>query len=139
MTRSKGKVVSTKAVDRGLVTGIPRRVHLLGAGGAGVSGAALLLRARGHAVSGHDKADSRFVQALHALGVPVEVGESCTDMLSSDVELVARSAAVGDDDPQVALARKRGVPVIKYGELLGKITPARRTLAIAGTHGKTTT
>lgn len=119
-------------------TSLPRRVHLLGAGGAGVSGAALLLAARGHALSGHDRADGRFVQSLRALGVHVDLGPSDQGTLPRDVELVVRSAAVPLDDPQVVEASRRGVPVLKYSDLLGRIAPPRRTLAVAGTHGKTT-
>ena len=121
-----------------LVPKVARRVHLLGAGGAGLSGAALLLRARGHAVSGHDRSDSRFVRALRALGIDVQLSESRAELLPQDVELVARSAAIPESDPQVREALRRGLPVLKYSELLGRITPARRTLAVAGTHGKTT-
>jgi UDP-N-acetylmuramate--alanine ligase len=122
-----------------LLPGVARRVHLLGAGGAGVSGAALLLHAAGHVVSGHDRADSRFVQSLRELGIPIDLGPSTDARLPRDVELVARSAAVALDDPQVLEAERRGIPVLKYSELLGLIMPARRTLAVAGTHGKTTT
>lgn len=122
-----------------LVTGIPRRVHMLGAGGAGLSGAALVLHARGHALSGHDRADSRFVRSLRVLGVDIDLGPSAKELLPADVELVARSAAVPADDPQVLEAQRRGLPIVKYSELLGLLSPPRRTLAVAGTHGKTTT
>ncbi len=121
-----------------LIPGIARRVHLLGAGGAGVSGAALLLHSRGHVISGHDRADSRFVRALRSLGIDVQLGESRCELLPPDVELVARSAAISAEDPQVREAQRRGLPVLKYSELLGRVAPARRTLAVAGTHGKTT-
>jgi len=121
-----------------LVPQVARRVHLLGAGGAGVSGAAQLLHARGHVLSCHDRTDSRFVRALRSLGIDVQLRESRAELLPQDVELVARSAAIGNDDPQVREALRRGLPVLKYSELLGRITPARRTLAVAGTHGKTT-
>jgi len=123
----------------GLFAGVPARVHLLGAGGAGLSGAAILLLARGHKISGHDRSDSRFVAALRGRGASVEVGSSTAESLPADVELVARSAAVSEDDPQVKEARRRGLPVLKYSELLAKVVPPRRTLAVAGTHGKTTT
>jgi UDP-N-acetylmuramate--alanine ligase len=123
----------------GHVAGIPARVHLLGAGGAGLSGAAILLLARGHKITGHDRSDSRFVASLRSRGAAVEIGASETGSLPADTELVARSAAVSEDDPQVREARRRGIPVLKYSELLAKVAPPRRTLAVAGTHGKTTT
>jgi len=121
-----------------LLPGVPQRVHLIGAGGAGVSGAARILVAHGHSLSAQDRAESEHLAALRALGVPVRVGTD-SGRLDEQVELVVRSAAVGDDDPQVADAQERGVPVIKYGQMLGRLGPADRTLGIAGTHGKTTT
>jgi UDP-N-acetylmuramate--alanine ligase len=132
---------STNIARRGrtLVAGIPKNVHLLGAGGAGLSGAGLILAAHGHRVSGHDRSESSFVEKLRSQGVNVAVGESRLDLLPADVELVARSAAIANDDPQLVEAERRGLPVWKYAEVLGHIGPARRTLAIAGTHGKTTT
>jgi UDP-N-acetylmuramate--alanine ligase len=120
------------------IPGVARRVHLLGAGGAGLSGAALLLHARGHVLSGHDRADSRFVRSLRDLGIRIDLGASATTDLPEGVGLVVRSAAVSLDDPQVREADRRGIPVVKYSELLGLISPPRRTLAVAGTHGKTT-
>ncbi len=117
---------------------IPQRVHLLGAGGAGMSGAALLLVERGHALSGQDRAESTFVESLRARGVAITVGPSAASQLPADAEMVVRSAAIGLDDPEVVEAERRGLPVLKYAELLGRLGPARRTLAVAGTHGKTT-
>jgi len=137
-TRS-ARALARHGETRRLVGGLPERLHLLGAGGAGLSGAALVLHQRGHKLSGHDRADSRFVRSLRVLGMPIELGESRTESLPADVGLVARSAAVSNDDPQVREALRRGLPVIKYAELLGRLAPPRRTLAVAGTHGKTTT
>ena len=112
---------------------------MLGAGGAGLSGAARLLAEAGHRVSGHDREASPFTESLGDLGVRVQLGGSEAGCLPADAELVARSAAVSDDDPQVRAARERGLEVIKYSELLGRMCPIDRTLAVAGTHGKTTT
>lgn len=111
---------------------------MLGIGGAGLSGAARLLLAQGHRVSGHDRCESPFGLALKALGVPIELGEAARAGIPDEVRLVVRSAAIPDSDPQVLEARKRGLPVWKYADLLGRIGPARRTMAVAGTHGKTT-
>jgi UDP-N-acetylmuramate--alanine ligase len=118
---------------------LPRHIHLLGAGGAGVSAAAEILHARGHVVTGHDQSDSSFVQKLRALGIPVATGASAARLLPIDAQCVVRSAAIADADPQVELARQRGLPVLKYAEVLGLLGPRRRTIGIAGTHGKTTT
>jgi UDP-N-acetylmuramate--alanine ligase len=123
----------------GLVAGIPARVHLLGAGGAGVSGAGLVLLGRGHQITGHDRADSRFVEVLRRRGAGVDLGSSRAELLPADAEMVVRSAAVPSDDPQVLEAERRGLPVLKHAQLLARIAPSGRTLAVAGTHGKTTT
>jgi len=117
---------------------LPNRVHLLGAGGAGLSALARVLHARGHELSGHDRARSAMYDELARTGVLLVEGQSRPEHLPQGVELVVRSAAVPDDDPQVAAARERGVPVQKYAEVLGRIAPAGRALALAGTHGKTT-
>jgi len=114
------------------------RVHLLGAGGAGVSAAALLLRARGAQVSCCDRAESEHTLMLGERGFEVEVS-AAPARLPDGVELLVRSAAVPESDPCVVEARARGVPVLKYSELLGRLAPASRTLAVAGTHGKTST
>jgi len=111
---------------------------MLGIGGAGLSGAARLLLAQGHRVSGHDRCKSPFASALRDLDVVVEFGESAAAAIPHGAELVVRSAAIPDSDPQVLEARERGLPVWKYAQLLGRLGPARRTMAVAGTHGKTT-
>jgi len=118
---------------------LPRRVHLLGIGGAGVSGAARLLHAQGRRCTGHDRYPGAFLEGLSALQLGIEVGESRAEALPDDVELVVRSAAVPQNDPQVLAALERGLPVLTYAQLLGKLTHPSRLLAVAGTHGKTTT
>ena len=118
---------------------MPARVHLLGAGGAGVSGVGRVLQAQGVMVTGHDMATSALLESLVEAGVPVECGVSTAGCLPLDTELVVRSTAVPLIDPQVVEAERRGIPVIKYAEALGRLAPPARTLAVAGTHGKTTT
>lgn len=115
----------------------PRHVHLLGVGGAGVSGLARHLVARGVRVSGHDRSLPENARELEKAGVVLASGESVAMALPAVAELVVRSAAVSADDPQVRAARARGIPVWKYAEALGKLAPVGRTLAVAGTHGKT--
>jgi len=119
----------------------PKRVHLLGAGGAGVSGLGRILAARGVRVSGHDRARSVMLDSLLRegadQGLEIALGDSRAEHLPADAELVVRSAAVPNDDPQLRAAHARGIPVWKYAEALGRLCPAGRTLAVAGTHGKT--
>jgi len=122
-----------------MISVLPKRIHLLGAGGAGVSGAARVLVAHGHVLTGHDRSESEHVKLLRSLGVEVEVSPQETARLPRDVELVVRSAAISLQTPAVREALERGVPVLKYSEALGRITPFGRTLGVAGTHGKTTT
>ncbi len=114
-------------------------MHFLGAGGAGVSGAARVLFEHGHELSGHDRAEGQHVELLRSMGIQVDVCAQGSAHLPEGVELLVRSAAISREDPQVREAEERGIAVLKYSELLGRITPAGRTLAVAGTHGKTTT
>ncbi len=140
---SEAALTSSSAASRQAVpqpslrSGFPARVHLLGAGGAGVSGLGRILSARGVRITGHDRTRSGHLDALGELALPLSLGESRAEHLPTDVELVVRSAAVPLDDPQVVQARTRGIPVLKYSEALGRLAPADRTLAVAGTHGKT--
>jgi len=116
---------------------LPGRIHLVGIGGAGMSGSARLLAQRGHEISGFDRAPSTFLADAEAQGIDVHIGEPGRAPLGLDVELVVRSAAVPESDADVALALERGTPVWKYSRLLRELAPAERTLAVAGTHGKT--
>jgi UDP-N-acetylmuramate--alanine ligase len=124
---------------RGPIPGMPRRVHLLGAGGAGVSGAARILIDHGHELTAHDRAQGEHIELLRSIGVSVEISPQESARVPEDAELVVRSAAVPLDSRAVREAEERGLAVLKYSEALGRITPIGRTLAIAGTHGKTTT
>jgi UDP-N-acetylmuramate--alanine ligase len=123
---------------RSPIAGIPRRVHLLGAGGAGVSGAARLLVDHGHVLSAHDRSETEHIALLREMDIAVEISSQESARLPEGVELVIRSAAVNLSEHVLREAQERGVAVLKYSEALGRITPAGRTLAIAGTHGKTT-
>ena len=120
----------------------PRRVHVANVGGAGMSAVATLLAESGHRVSGHDRAaDTPFLPMLRALGVELATGEAAlADLaLSAEVEAVVVSTATPDDDPAVVAARHRGVPVLHRAGALAALCARRTTVAVAGTHGKTTT
>jgi UDP-N-acetylmuramate--alanine ligase len=113
-------------------------VHLLGAGGAGVSGLGRILLARGVEVSGHDRADSQLLEALDGLELAIELGESKAEDLPAHANMVIHSAAVPQSDPQIQEAHRRGLPVLKYAQALPFLAAPERLMAVAGTHGKTT-
>ncbi len=115
-----------------------RRVHVVGMGGAGMSAIATVLRAMGHAVTGSDLARVGGDRAAaHARASPVAIGHDGANV--GDADLVTRSTAVRDDNPEVVEARRRGIPVLSRAETLAAIAARRRCIAVAGTHGKTTT
>lgn len=113
------------------------RVHLVGLGGAGMSGLARALLDLGLAVSGSDRQASAELEALAAEGVRTFVGHAA-EQLDADCRLVVRSPAVPDDNPELAAARAAGIPIAKRAVLLGALVDGRIGLAVAGTHGKTT-
>lgn len=115
-----------------------RSVFLAGLEGTGTSGAARLLRARGLAVAGSDRAPGARCAALAALGVRVTPGDAPGD-LPAALDLLVRSAAVPLSHPQVAAAHARGVPVITYAQVLGALMEGHQAICVAGCHGKTTT
>jgi UDP-N-acetylmuramate--alanine ligase len=131
--------ISTTSLD---LLGRPRRVHIVAIGGSGMSAIAGILAAMGHEVSGSDAADSAVLDRLRGQGIDARVGHDAAlvDPASTPgVELVARSTAIGDTNPEVVAARAASIPVLSRAEILAAIAATRRTIAVAGTHGKTTT
>ena len=117
----------------------PRHLHVTNVGGAGMSAVATLLAEMGHRVTGHDPStDSPFVPPLVALGIDV-VGGPPPANLPDGVDAVVVSTATPTDHPQVVAARERGIPVWHRSGALAAMTARRTTVAVAGTHGKTTT
>ena len=114
-----------------------RRVHVVGVGGAGMSAIATVLAGMGHRVTGSDLKDSPGLTRLRAAGVAVTVGHRAENL--GDAEAVAVSTAIPPTNPEVVAAGERGVPVLRRAEVLAAIAATRRTVAVAGTHGKTTT
>jgi len=113
------------------------RVHLLGIGGAGVSALVPLLQAAGAVVSGCDGSASATTRRLQAAGITVEIGHDPAHI--RDVDLVVHTAAVAADHPELAAARAAGVTVMTRGECLVAVLATRRTIAVSGSHGKTST
>ncbi len=111
-----------------------RRIHMLGIGGIGMAGLALLLKERGHCVTGCDEQESRQTAWLREKGIPVLIGHDPSHL--KNTEWVIRTTAVPDDHPEVANAT---VTVSRRGEVLPALLRDRVTIAVSGTHGKTTT
>ena len=114
-----------------------RKFHFIAIGGAGMIGLALVGRQLGAEVTGSDRAESSYMERLRAAGIDPQLGHDL-EHVPVGAEVVV-STAVPDDNPELALARERGQRVIHRGELLAELSGRRRLLAIAGTHGKTTT
>jgi UDP-N-acetylmuramate--alanine ligase len=112
-------------------------VHFIGIGGSGMSGIARVLRARGVQVSGSDVKESRALTALRALGAEIYVGHAASNIDGAATVVV--STAIRDTNPEVVAARDRGIPVLRRAEALAGVMVGRRGIAVAGTHGKTTT
>ena len=113
------------------------KIHFVGIGGIGMSGIAEVLHAMGHTVSGSDKSESDVTRRLAGLGVKVEKGHLARHVRGVDV--VVKSSAVGEDNPEIAAARKARIPVIPRAEMLAEVARLKYSVLVAGAHGKTTT
>ncbi len=113
------------------------RIHLIGIGGTGLSAIARVLLEMGHTVSGSDRAESPFTRDLQAAGVTVSIGHRPENVRGAD--LVVRSSAIPDDNSEVTAARAHRIPVLKRADFLGSLMDGKTGIAVAGTHGKTTT
>ena len=114
-----------------------RRIHMVGIGGSGMSGIAEVLLNLGYEVHGSDVADSPVVRRLRERGAIVGIGHAAKNVVNAHV--LVKSTAVGEENPEVATAREQGIPVIPRAEMLAELMRLRTGIAIAGTHGKTTT
>jgi len=112
-------------------------IHLIGIGGAGLSAIARVLHARGFTVSGSDREGSPTLDDLRSLGIRVAVGHAAQHTVGADV--VLRSSAIPDDNVEVTAAREARIPVLKRADFLAELLAGKKTIAVAGTHGKTTT
>ena len=114
-----------------------RRVHFVGIGGVGMSGIAEVLHNLGYTVTGSDRVDSSTTRRLTSLGMVVHRQHVAENV--ADVDVLVRSSAIRDDNPEVVAARASRIPVVPRAEMLGELMRFRRGIAVAGTHGKTTT
>ncbi len=114
-----------------------KRVHFVGIGGAGMSGIAEVLVTQGYAVSGSDLAESALTRRLAQLGATIAIGHAAANAAGADAVVV--STAVAADNPEVVAARERGIPVVPRALMLAELMRLKQGIAVAGTHGKTTT
>jgi len=113
-------------------------VHIIAIGGVMMSAIARLLTARGYRVSGSDQNVSEYTDALRAEGLTVHIGHAA-EQVPADCALVAISAAIPEHNLELVEARRRGIPVMSRADVLGEVVNSRQGVAVAGTHGKTTT
>ncbi|HEX5980073.1 MAG TPA: Mur ligase domain-containing protein [Thermoleophilaceae bacterium] len=114
-----------------------RSLHFVGIGGAGMSGLALVVKSLGARVTGSDRADSPYCERLRAAGIEPVIGHAATNY-PPGAELVV-STAIPEDNPELSAARAAGAHVLHRGDLLGELSRMKHTIAVSGTHGKTTT
>jgi UDP-N-acetylmuramate--alanine ligase len=114
-----------------------RRIHFIGIGGAGMSGIAEVLINQGYDISGSDLKESSVTQRLAGLGARIFFGHGADNVMGADV--VVNSSAVDESNPEMKAARDNRIPVVRRAEMLGELMRYRHGIAVAGTHGKTTT
>ena len=114
-----------------------RTIHMVGIGGSGMSGIAEVLLNLGYAVHGSDIAESASVIRLRDLGAKIGIGHAAENV--QEAHVLVKSTAVREDNPELIAAREKGIPVIPRAEMLAELMRLRTGIAIAGTHGKTTT
>ncbi|MFN5940582.1 MAG: Mur ligase domain-containing protein, partial [Polaromonas sp.] len=114
-----------------------KNIHFIGLGGSGMSGIAEVLHNLGYVISGSDLSDSSTLQRLSGLGIKTFVGHAAKNLTS--VDAVVTSTAVQADNPEVLAAREKRIPVVPRALMLAELMRLKQGIAIAGTHGKTTT
>ena len=114
-----------------------KRVHFVGIGGAGMSGIAEVLATQRYRVSGSDLQESAATRRLRGLGVDIAIGHAAANAEGADAVVV--STAIPNDNPELLAARERGVPIVPRALMLAELMRLKQGIAVAGTHGKTTT
>jgi UDP-N-acetylmuramate--alanine ligase len=130
-------MMTTMTQEKADTKTIPQRVHLVGIGGVHMSAIARILMTWGHTVSGSDLRLSAFTDRLVAQGAAVHEGHDAANV--DDACLVVFTSAATKDNPEILEARRRGIPIIKRADMVARLMEGHRSIAIAGTHGKTTT
>jgi UDP-N-acetylmuramate--alanine ligase len=129
-------VRATAVKNKIMVAG--KKIHLIGAGGIGMSGLAALLMKNNAIVTGSDQTSTSVTQNLRRLGADIEIGHNIEN-LAPETDAVVISAAIREDNPELQIARQRGCIIYKYAEMLGELMSFYEGIAVAGTHGKSTT
>jgi UDP-N-acetylmuramate--alanine ligase len=135
--RSNSRLQHAGDLARAGLDGKAARVHFVGIGGVGMSGIAEVLCTLGYSVSGSDNAESATTRRLASLGASVQRGHAAANVLGADCVVV--SSAIKADNPELLEARAQRIPVVPRAEMLAELMRFRRGIAVAGTHGKTTT
>lgn len=120
-----------------MIEKLPQRIHIVGIGGAGMSAIARVLLEQGYSVSGSDIKESRYIENLREMGARIFIGHKAENI--EDSKLVVYSTAIGKKNVEIVASQKNGIPVIHRSEMLYYLTGGKKTIAITGTHGKTTT
>lgn len=115
-----------------------KHIHFIGIGGIGMSALARLFLHEGKKVTGSDATESAIIDDLRKLGATVTIGQS-GDNIDETVDVVVYTVAIAPNNPELVVTQERGLPVYTYAEALGKVSEGKYTVAVAGTHGKTTT
>lgn len=126
--------MSNKSIKPFLGNGI---IHFIGVGGIGMSGICEILHNLGYNVQGSDSANNANVQRLQSLGIKVIVGQKEDNI--ENVEVLVKSSAIKDTNPEILAGKNKGIPIIQRAEMLAEIMRLKISVAVAGTHGKTTT
>ena len=114
-----------------------KKIHFIGIGGAGMSGIARIMLAQGLSISGSDVKESTVTQNLATLGATIKIGHGAENV--EGVDLIVLSTAIAQDNPEIVAAEKLGIPRISRAQALAILMAGKRSVAVAGTHGKTTT
>ena len=114
-----------------------KNIYFIGIGGIGMSAIVRMIKTQGAVISGSDMFESDVTHGLQKLGVVVNF-EQVAENLPVEIDCVVYTTAIGDDNPEFVEAQKRGLPIFKYSEMLGQLSSGMDTIAVSGTHGKTT-
>ena len=114
-----------------------KQIHFVGIGGVGMCGIAEVLLNQGYQIAGSDIRESQVTQRLRRLGAQIHIGHQASNV--EDIDVLVVSTAVAEDNPELVAARARRVPIVRRAEMLAELMRYRHGIAVAGTHGKTTT